>query len=349
MQSGVIKNTIISVLLVTTLSCSYNYYKASQELERINAILEYNPLLKSCFIHPRKIAFIQKGGEYLPDYKNPRTLNDKIAHLLENYFLKSPITRVIGTKYFAKKYVADIVGEEHVVQLLGVWDNPEDIDWNRLPNKFVLKSVRGNFGREVIAVTDKRKLNIPDTIDQLKKFCNVSGMKNIHEKRIIAEELIENENGTPVRDYKFFCSYGKPFVAYCLEGKKSGTKNNSSNDTDIDSKTFSFYTLPDWKALPVKAGKHEQNNLPKPKNFEKMLEICRKLSAPFPLIRIDFYESGNRVLVGEITEDASGGKNIMKPVIWDFKLGENIPVASKEKIAEMLERDKEISKRYLGL
>lgn len=99
--------------------------------------------------------------------------------------------------------------------------------------------------------------------------------------------------------------------------------------------------------MPVKAGKHERNNLPKPKNFEKMMEICKKLSAPFPLIRIDMYENGDRVLVGEITEDASGGKNIMKPVIWDFKLGENIPVASEEEIAKMIERDKEISKKYI--
>lgn len=341
MQSSTIKNAIISVLLVTTLSFSYNYYKASQELDRINAILESNPRLKSCFTHPRKIAFMQKGGEYLPDYENPRTLNDKVAHLLENYFWNSSITRVIGTKYFAKKYVADMVGEKHVVPLLGVWDNPEDIDWHRLPNKFVLKSVRGNYGREVIIVTDKSKLNIPDTIDQLKKFCEVPGMIDIHKKRIIAEELLEND-GKPIMDYKFFCSYGKPLVAYCLEMK-------DSSNTDIDSKTFSFYTLPDWKALPVKAGKHERNNLPKPKNFEKMLEICKKLSTPFPLIRIDLYESGSRVLVGEITEDASGGKNIMKPVIWDFKLGENIPVATEEEIAKMIERDKEISEKYLKL
>lgn len=304
MHSSTIKNSIISVLLVTTLSFGYNYYKASQELDRINAILECNPLLKSCFTHPRKIAFMQKGGEYLPDYENPRTLNDKVAHLLENYFLKSPITCVIGTKYLAKKYVADIVGKEHVVPLLDVWDNPEDIDWNKLPNRFVLKSVRGNYGREVIIVTDKSKLNIPDTIDKLKKFCKAPGMIDIHKKRIIAEELLEND-GKPVVDYKFFCSYGKPLVAYCLEMKKN-------SNTDIDSKTFSFYTIPDWKALPVKAGKHEYNNLPKPKNFEKMLEICKKLSAPFPLIRIDLYENGNRVFVGEITEDASGGKNIMR-------------------------------------
>lgn len=339
MQSSKIKNAVIAVLSVTTVFCGYNYYKASQELRRINAILAGNPRLKSCFTHPRKIAFMQKGGEYLPDYENPRTLNDKVAHLLENYFWNSPITRVIGTKYFAKKYVADIVGEEHVVPLLGVWDNPEDIDWNKLPNKFVLKSVRGNYGREVIIVTDKSKLNIPDTIDQLKKFCKAPGMVHIHKKRIIAEELVENGDKS-FRDYKFFCSYGKPLVAYCLE-----MENNSS--TDIDSKTFSFYTLPDWKALPVKAGKHERNNLPKPKNFEKMMEICKKLSAPFPLIRIDMYENGDRVLVGEITEDASGGKNIMKPVIWDFKLGENIPVASEEEIAKMIERDKEISKKYI--
>ena len=110
-------------------------------------------------MHPRKMEFLRKGGEYLPDYEHPRTLNDKVAYYIDNYFTKSPITKVIGTKYFAKKYVEDIVGKEHVVRLLGVFDSPEDINWDSLPNKFVLKTVRGHFGRQVIPVTDDIQKN----------------------------------------------------------------------------------------------------------------------------------------------------------------------------------------------
>lgn len=344
MSYGKVKNWVITILLMIAAFCSCEYYRTSKELDNINSVLQRNPKLKDCFTHPRKMDFMRKGGEYLPDYDAPRTLNDKVAYLLENYFLRSPITKVIGTKYFAKKYVADIVGEEHVVRLLGVWDNPQDIEWDKLPNRFVLKSVRGNFGREVILVTDKSALDIPKTIKKLEKFCKSPGMIGIRKKRIIAEELLEPKG---LRDYKFFYSYGRPLVAYCLE-MKDGVNTGNGENTDVDLKTFSFYSLPEWKPLPVKAGKHIQNNLPKPKHFEEMLEICTKLSFPFPLIRIDLYEINDRVLVGEITEDASGGKNIMKPVIWDFKLGENIPYVSKEEIEHMIEKDKEICRKYLS-
>lgn len=339
---NMIKNITIIALSVALMFCGYYYHKTEQELNYLNSVLNKNPLLKSCFTHYRKNAFMQKGGEYLPNYEHPRTLNDKVAYYLENYFFKSPITKVIGTKYFAKKYVADIVGNEHVVQLLGVWDNPEDINWDLLPNKFVLKTVRGNFGREVILVSDKSKLNVSGMVKQLRFLCeNTPGIKEfkIDNKRIIAEELLEPE-GNDLIDYKFFCSFGKPLVAYCLAMKKN-------SETDVDSKTFSFYSVPEWKRLYIKADTHGFNNIPKPKNYIKMIELCEKLSKPFPLIRIDLYEIGDRVLVGEITEDASGGKSIMNPVIWDFKLGENIPVLSTEEIQTLIERDKIVANKYL--
>ncbi|MCR5225446.1 MAG: hypothetical protein K6C34_05150, partial [Alphaproteobacteria bacterium] len=329
----------VVVLAVALVFVSYKHFKlcceyeeAAQNYNQIKSVLMSNSKLKDCFVNPRKRAFLKKGGEYLPDYDNPRTLNDKVAYMLENYFLKSPITKIIGTKYLAKKYVAEVVGNEHVVKLFGAWDKPEDIDWDKLPNTFVLKSVRGNFGREVIVVQDKRKLNIQETVEKLKKFCSSPVMKSIKKNRIIAEELLGTVD-KPLVDYKFFCSYGKPIVAYCLELK-------NKENTDVDTKTFSFYSIGDWKPLPIKADNHEKNNVPRPKHYQKMLEVASKLSKQFPLIRIDLYEIGDRVLVGEITEDASGAKSIMNPVIWDFLLGQNIKLPSKAEIKKMIEEDK---------
>ena len=336
-----IKNGIIVILILCLSFLGYQYSDKTAQLQNIYSTLNSNAKLKSCFFNQRKIAFMKKGGEYLPDYEKPRTLNDKVVYYLENYFLRSPITKIIGTKYFAKVYISDTVGSEYVVRLFGVWDNPEDIDFDKLPNSFVLKTVRGNYGREVIIVRNKNKLNINETVKKMRDICkSTPGMIDIKDKRIIAEELLEPESETLV-DYKFFCSFGKPFLAYCLDMKKN-------SDVDIDQKTFSFYSIPDWKRFAIIAGRHEVNNIPKPKHLNKMLELCGKLSKNFPLIRIDLYEIGDRVLVGEITEDASGGKNIIDPVIWDFKFGEGIPILSKEEIQTLIEKDKIIAEKYLG-
>ena len=305
----------------------------------IKELFDTHKLLKRCKQDERVLAFLRKGGEYFPDYENPRTLNDKIGYILRNYFQKSPVTKCIGNKYHAKKYVADTVGMDHVVKLFGVWDNPEDIEWNKLPNRFVLKAVRGHFGRQVILIKDKSKLDIPETIKKLKEFCQTPGMKWTTKKRIIAEEYLEQPNGYPVIDYKFFCSHGNVIVAYCLAD--SGTKTH-----DADERTLSFYTIPEWKKLPILIDDNQQNSIHMPKHLAKMIDLTEKLSKPFPLIRIDLYEIGNRILVGELTEDADGAKYIFSPVIWDFKLGEMIDVPSLDEIEKMIEKDK---KKYGNL
>lgn len=310
-----------------------------EKYSRVDYALNNNEKLRECFSHPRKLEFLKRGGEYIPDYERPRTLNDKVGYILDNYFLKSPITSVIGTKYFAKKYVEDKVGKKHVVKLLGVYDNPEDINWNELPKTFVLKSVRGNFGREVIIVRDKDTVDRADIVRQLNKFCESPVMKSIHKKRIIAEEFLEPSDPLLV-DYKFFYSYGKPIVAYCLAKEKYG-------DTDVALKTFAFYTVPQWKRLPIVVGGAKSNDIPKPKHFKEMLKLSEKLSKDFPLIRIDLYEVNNRVLVGELTEDASGAKSIFDKVEWDFKIGDMISVPNLGEIQKLIDRDKEISKKYL--
>lgn len=332
---------ISAIFMVSTAFFGYKYRVAAKKLDSIEEVLNSNPRLKISFENWRSRAFLKKGVEYIPDYDNPRTLNDKVGYYLNNYFLKSPITKIIGTKYYAKKYIADMVGEEHVVRLFGVWDNPEDIDWDSLPKSFVLKSVRGNFGREVIIVKDKNAADISEITRKLNEFCKVPGMLSIKEKRIIAEELLQDDKENPPVDYKFFCSYGRPLFAYCL------SIEDSSGVTDVDEKTCSFYTIPNWEILPVKSNAHQKNKIDRPKHMEKMLEVCEKLSKAFPLVRIDLYAIGDRVLVGEITEDSCGGRCLINPVIWDFKFGEMIPLISKEEIEAMIQKDAEISQKYL--
>ncbi len=305
-------------------------------------LFEKHKLLQKCTQDSREITFLLKGGEYFPDYENPRTLNDKIGYLLNNYFQKSPITKCIGTKYFAKKYISDIVGEEHVAKLLGVWDNPEEIEWDKLPNQFVLKGVRGHFGNQVVFIKNKNEINIPEITKKLKEFCEFIGIcdMEIKKKRIIAEEYLEQANSTNgIIDYKFFYSYGNPIMMLCYNYNKAGT-------CDHNDKEASCYSLPMWEELPISLNNRKQGSAPKPKHFAKMMELAAKLSKPFPLIRVDFYEVGDRVIVGELTEDACGAKYIFSPLIWDFKFGEMINVPSLSEIEKMIEKDKEIYKKY---
>ena len=339
MRKSRIKENIILVLGLVIAVGGYYFYQTYKKLDFINSVFEKNRGLRDSFNHYRKLAFLKMGGQYFPDYTNPRTLNDKVVYLYENYFLRSPITRIIGTKYLAKKYVADIVGDEHVVKLYGVWDNPEDIEWEKLPSKFVLKSVRGNFGREVIVVKDKSKMDVAEITKKLNEFCSTPVMKTIKSNRVIAEELLEPASDLLV-DYKFFCSYGKVLIADCM-----ARENNEI--TDVKFKSCSYYEIPEWKRIPMTIDGRGILEIDKPKNYDKMIEVCQKLSKNFPLIRIDLYEIGDRVLVGEITEDSSGGKAIFEKTEWDFKLGGQIPDISKSEISKLIKRDWEISQKYL--
>ncbi|MDR0678426.1 MAG: hypothetical protein LBF44_02725 [Holosporaceae bacterium] len=304
----------------------------------VKELLETHRLLKNCTPNSRALDFLRKGGEYFADYKNPRTLNDKIGYIYDNYFQKSPVTSHIGNKYFAKKYIAQAVGENHVAKLLGIWDNPKDIEWNILPRRFVLKAVRGHYGKQVILVKDKNKIDIAATVQKLEEFCKTSGMHRITGKHVLAEEYFESSDGTGgVTDYKFFCSRGKALFAYCLA-------IDDSDICDMDEKSFSFYSVPEWKRLPIVCLNHQQNLIPPPRHLTKMIELAEKLSRPFPLIRVDFYEIGDRVIVGELTEDSGGAQYVLSPVIWDFKLGEMFDVPTLEELEKIIEADKKVWK-----
>jgi hypothetical protein len=175
----------------------------------LEEIFENHKLLQQYKDDNRGNAFLMKGGEYFPDYKNPRTLNDKINYIFRNYFQKSPLTKYFVNKYYAKKYIANIVGEKHVAKLIGVWINPEDIKWDQLPNRFVLKATHGRCGQQVMLVKDKSKIDIPATIKKFKEFCQDHEMKamGIKNHRIIAEEYLEQpDSASGLIDYKFFYS-----------------------------------------------------------------------------------------------------------------------------------------------
>ena len=256
------------------------------------------------------------------DLENPKTFNEKLQWLkLHN---RKPEYTVMADKYLAKKYVASKIGDEYVVPLLGVWDNPEDIDFNTLPDQFVLKC-NHNSGTGMYICVDKSKLNIVAVKKELDKGLKENyyiqnrewPYKNIPRK-IIAEKFLKDVDDECLTDYKFFCFNGKPEIVYI------------SKDNAVDART-DFFDM-DFNHLNIHM-KDPNAAVPpsKPQEFEKMKEIATILSKGIPHVRIDLYDISGRIYVGEMTFYHNGGFGPVSPDEWNYKLGQMITLPTMEK------------------
>ena len=252
---------------------------------------------------------------YKLDLENPRTFNEKIQWLKLNY--KNPMVTKCADKYAVREYIKEKIGEEYLIPLLGVWDSPDEIDFDSLPKQFVLK-VNWGSGQNII-VKDKSKLNIDETKEKLKNWMKPEAnhyydflewaYKDIQPK-ITCEKYVEQMNGSLI-DYKFFCNWGEPKFLFL------------GIDRFIDTK-FNFYDL-NWNLLPVK--NHYDNctrKIPRPKNYEKMLEISKILSQDFPFVRVDLFEIEDEIYFGELTFYHFNGTEPFDPIDWDYKFGNMI-------------------------
>ena len=275
-------------------------------------------LLNRCaFLFPDKLflklKFRLRVG-YKLDLKHPVTYNQKIQWL-KLYGRCSEDTR-LADKLEVKEIGADKIGREHVVPLLGSWDNVEDIDFASLPNRFVLKVTHDSGG--VFVCKDKSNLDY-DEVRRLFKtslerdFYLVSREKAYRNipHRIIAEEYIEDDNGT-LKDYKFFCFNGEPKILFIADGRQKGEEYV----------TFDFYDM-NFNHLPIING-HPNASVEQecPKTFEKMKQLAAILSKGIPHVRVDLYEVGDKVYFGEYTFSHWGGMTPFSPIEWDYRMGE---------------------------
>ena len=254
--------------------------------------------------------------KYYLDLENPKTFNQKLQWLKLNYH-DPEIGRCVDKCEF-KKYIDEKLGEGYTVPMYGFWEHENHIDFDKLPDKFVLKSNVQSDGRHIIVVKDKSQLDI----DKLKtvmsswllrrntlcaSYCNA--YVDVQPK-ILAEEYLEGFDDT-LTDYKFMCFNGKAEMLFVVADRKKKMCVN-------------FYDL-DWNLLPfTRVYPNTDYPLPKPKNFDLMLELANKLAKPFPFVRVDFYESadGEKVYVGELTFYPGGGYETFQPMEWDYKLGD---------------------------
>jgi len=283
--------------------------------KRVGVVIPDEPYLKVLFqiLMKRKL-----------DLKNPVTFSEKLQWLKLNDRRPEYVTMV--DKYAAKKYVAGIIGEEYIIPTLGLWERPEDIEWDKLPNQFVLKCTHDSGG--LVICKDKSKLNKKEAIKKLNHGLRQEYFKVWREwpykdvpKRIIAEKYIEPVSDiNDLADYKFFCFNGEVkamFVA--TERQKPGEEVK-----------FDFFDK-DYNYLPFRQGHDHAKVIPsKPKNFELMKEKAALLSHGIPHTRIDFYDLGDRILFGEITFFHFSGMVPFEPNEWDLKFGDMLilPVQS---------------------
>lgn len=288
----------------------YDFYKAT-----INKI----KLRRSPEKFIEKIYFKKFG--YKIDLKNPKTFNEKL-NWMKLYWHDPLLTRCID-KYEVRKYLKEIGYENLLTKLIGVYSDIDEIDFSKLPNKFVLKMNNGS-GCNILC-KDKTKLNIPEIKKLFKREMKRNyyytygewGYKNIIPK-IICEEYIETLDGKPPKDYKIFCFNGEPQYLFMASDR-------------IDHQTkFDFYTI-DWKWLPVK--NHYPNAgdiLEKPKCLDEMLELARKLSKPFPEVRIDFYYENEKIIFGEFTFYHFSAFVPFEPKEFDLEMGSKFILPNKK-------------------
>lgn len=280
-----------------------------------------NNIIKSiCYkffnLLPDKL-FIQlkffKNFHRFPNLKNPKTFNEKIQWL-KLYDHKPEYTKLVD-KYEVKKIVANLIGEEYIIPTLGVWNSADEIDFDTLPNQFVLKATHDS-GR-VIICKDKSKLDKEWAKREMAKSLKRDFYALTREwpyrnvpRRIIAEAFIEDPSGD-LKDYKFFCFNGKPKYF------------------KVDFERFIFhranlYDL-NWNMLPFEETAYPcdtNRKHSKPINFDKMIKLVNVLAQPYTLIRIDLYNTNGKIYFGEITFYPNSGMVKINPIEEDYRLGD---------------------------
>ena len=229
------------------------------------------------------------------NFDNPETFSEKLQWL-KLYDRKPEYTDLVD-KAKAKQIVGEKIGFEHIIPTIGEWERVEDIDWDRLPNQFVLKTTHGGGGCGVVICNDiskfdkkpaKKKLNA-SLKSNIYKSCREWPYKNIS-KKIIAEKYISSSTHSELKDYKFFCFNGEPKFLKVDFGRFS---EHHANYYDLE------WNLLSYGETGLEPDPHHVEKMPV--NFDKMIEIASILSEGLPFVRIDLYNVNGKIYFGEIT------------------------------------------------
>ena len=245
----------------------------------------------------------------------PVTFNEKLQWL-KLHDRRPEYTEMVD-KYEAKKYVADRIGEEYIIPTLGVWNHFDEIDFDKLPNQFVLKCTHDSGG--LIICRDKEKLDKEKARRKLENCLKHNffwGMREWPYKdvkpRIIAEEYLEDTQTQKLIDYKFYCFHGNPMLLYVSEGLE-----------DHFTAKISFLNM-DWTRAPFFRSDYKDFEIlpDRPREYDRMISVAETLSKGVPFIRVDLYEVRGKIYFSELTFSPCSGMMPFEPNQWDEKLGE---------------------------
>lgn len=255
------------------------------------------------FAHFKRFANLRK----------PQTYNEKLNWL--KLHDRNPLYMTLVDKCEVKEYVAEIIGDEHIIPTLGVWDSFDEIDFDALPEQFVLKCTHDSEG--LVIVKDKAKLDKAAAKAKIEAALKQNfyyigrewPYKNV-KPRIIAEQYMEDHVDGELRDYKFFCFNGEPKAMFVASDR-------ASDHVKFDYFDMQFHHLDIKQKYP-----HAAKPLRKPKTFEKMIELSKVLSKNYPHVRVDFYEVDGCLYFGELTFYHLSGFMPFEPNEWDYTFGE---------------------------
>ena len=244
--------------------------------------------------------------------KNPQTFNEKLQWL--KLHDRNPEYTKMVDKYEVRRYIADKIGEEYLIPLLGVWDNFDEIDFDSLPEQFVLKCTHDSGG--LVICRDKKlfdvnaaKLKIDKCMKRNYFWQNREWPYKNVKPRIIAEKYMVDESGIELKDYKIFCFNGK---AEYIEVDFNRHIEHKLNPYDFDWKPLNF----------CDSSKNDYNaNIKKPEKLDEMRKIAEKLAKKIPYLRVDFYSIYSKIYVGELTFYPGSGFIQFDPMSTDIKYG----------------------------
>lgn len=267
-----------------------------------------------------KLSYYYLTGNTL-DLKNPKTFDEKL-NWLKLYDRQDLYTTMVD-KYAVKKYVASLIGQEHVIPTLGVWDRVKDIDFDSLPNQFVLKFTHNSGG--ILICKDKSKLDKEMLDKSFTKFLKTNYFylhrewpyKNV-KPRIIAEKLMKDDKdttGVGLVDHKFYCFNGEPKYLYVATGFGFAGGDRRISFVDLD-----------WKLAPFRRTDYQGlKELPeKPSRFDEMVELARFFAKGHRFLRVDLYQINDEIYFSEFTFTPSAGRMELVPRKYERILGDQL-------------------------
>lgn len=282
-------------------------YVIFQGLLHLSSILP-----KSIYV---KLLFRINVG-YRLNLKNPKSFNEKIQWLKLNDH--NPVYPVIVDKFLVKGYIEKNLGPGYTFETIGIWESPEDIDFDALPSKFVLKTTNGGGNCGVVICKNKCEANKNKIVFQLKQAMkqDIAGKflewpyKEVS-PRIIAEPFMAQKDGSELVDYKFHCFNGTPRFVLVCSGRfsKTGLKDD-------------FFDM-NWNKINCSRLTHpnSETTIPAPNKLSQMIEISKLLSSHFPFLRVDFYVINDSIYVGELTLYPASGFSKYIPEKNDYLFG----------------------------